>query len=419
MAKVALSLDILFVADPTKDGVIAFGNVYIGEPDTDPEVEVNRKTVTIVQEDGTPVDIDPSAQPLNTGGGGILLYQGSPVTVLVDGEYSLKINDKYGSQIYYDPLQNSQATISLSGGKIINGSFEAITADEPDDWVITRTGTGEIQSDITEAGNGLASLRFKSIDALGAGTSESTPFDVDASEGADVGFMLLATGALTRNLVQMTWIDINANDISTVDVIDITTDSPLVWTTYDIRSPVAPDNAVQGRLTVAGMYVAGGAMVGEAWFDGVRINDNSANLGNVITADNTVVLENKTINDGEYTGTQNGFVGDVDGNATTAGTIAGQGALATQDTVGAGDIDANAVGSTEINDGSVRFSNEIAGVSSDYDFTFTTLNPVVLMPAGIYLGVASVPNGANIDGIFYIEFLINGAMEGQEKLFCK
>lgn len=79
------------------------GSVYVGDVDKDPEIEANRKTVTITQEDGTQVPIAPQGQPLLTGAGGYITYQGSPVTVKTDGNYSIKVLDKQGSQVYYFP----------------------------------------------------------------------------------------------------------------------------------------------------------------------------------------------------------------------------------------------------------------------------------------------------------------------------
>lgn len=76
------------------------GYIYVGIVDTDPEVVINQKPISVQQEDGNIVVV---AQPLRTGAGGVPTYNGSPVTILVDGNYSLKITDSLNAQVYYVP----------------------------------------------------------------------------------------------------------------------------------------------------------------------------------------------------------------------------------------------------------------------------------------------------------------------------
>ena len=90
-----------YYGDPNQSRPIFNGSVYIGMPDTDPEVEVNRLPVTLKQEDGTLVPIAISAQPLVTGSGGYITYDSGSPEVLVDGNYSIKVLDSQGNQEYY------------------------------------------------------------------------------------------------------------------------------------------------------------------------------------------------------------------------------------------------------------------------------------------------------------------------------
>lgn len=87
-----------YFPDPTKGKPVSLGYIYVGEPDTDPEVVINQKQVTAVQEDGTEVAI---TQPIRTSAGGVPVYNGSPVSLYVKGDYSLKILDSGESQVYY------------------------------------------------------------------------------------------------------------------------------------------------------------------------------------------------------------------------------------------------------------------------------------------------------------------------------
>ena len=83
---------------------IALGSIYVGQPDLDPEIVGNQKTLSVQQEDGTIVAV---TQPIYTNAGGVPVYSGSPVTLLVEGTYSLKILDSSDAQVYYVPSTTS------------------------------------------------------------------------------------------------------------------------------------------------------------------------------------------------------------------------------------------------------------------------------------------------------------------------
>ena len=90
-----------FVANPysyysnrNKTGPLYNGEIYVGNPDTDPTIPANQKQVTAKQEDGTQV---PIAQPVSTNSGGYAVDSaGNPVVLLVDGNYSIRVNDRLG-----------------------------------------------------------------------------------------------------------------------------------------------------------------------------------------------------------------------------------------------------------------------------------------------------------------------------------
>lgn len=80
---------------------VANGTVYIGEVDLDPTILANRKTVYLIQEDGTEVPIAPAAQPLTLSAGGVVTYLGSPVQVQTDDAYSITVLDSLDVEVYY------------------------------------------------------------------------------------------------------------------------------------------------------------------------------------------------------------------------------------------------------------------------------------------------------------------------------
>lgn len=93
-----ITFPIGYYPDPTKGKPLAGGQLYIGEVDLDPIT--NQKTITALQENGSQVAI---SQPVTLSAGGTPEYNGSPVTLYVAGDYSMKVLDKNDSQVYYIP----------------------------------------------------------------------------------------------------------------------------------------------------------------------------------------------------------------------------------------------------------------------------------------------------------------------------
>lgn len=89
-----------YMPEPDRSGAIGNGYIYVGIPDLDPTVVANQKQITVQQEDGTLVEV---SQPLRTNSGGVPVYQGSPVTLLVSGDYSILIQSSSTAQKYYVP----------------------------------------------------------------------------------------------------------------------------------------------------------------------------------------------------------------------------------------------------------------------------------------------------------------------------
>lgn len=91
-----INWEILYIPDPVKGRPLWNGQIFVGEPDLDPET--SPKQLNIVQETGAVV---PVSQPFVLSAGGVPVYNGSPVRLDVDGNYSIRIRDKNGAQTYY------------------------------------------------------------------------------------------------------------------------------------------------------------------------------------------------------------------------------------------------------------------------------------------------------------------------------
>lgn len=102
---------------------VGAGSLYIGDVDTDPEIVGNQKTVQALLENGT---LQTLTQPITLSAGGVPLYNGSPVSLYVSGDYSLKVNDINGAQVYYvpsTPTAIATGNVVLGGDLTVGGSF--------------------------------------------------------------------------------------------------------------------------------------------------------------------------------------------------------------------------------------------------------------------------------------------------------
>lgn len=108
MALAKIELGPIYMPNPSIGRPISGAQIFIGTIDLDPEIVGNQKQVSVQEEDGT---ITAVSQPILTGQGGVPLYQGSPVIIVVDGDYSMKVLDSGGSQIYYVPKALDGATL--------------------------------------------------------------------------------------------------------------------------------------------------------------------------------------------------------------------------------------------------------------------------------------------------------------------
>ncbi len=277
MAEAPLSLDIEYFPDPTRGRPVFNGSVYVGVPDTDPEILANRVNVVAVQENGVRVNIPPSQQPLLTGAGGVVLYQGSPVVILVGDTVSVKVLDNLGQQVYYVPFANETAEVNVNEGVLIpNGSFENDSqfSGIPDNWTLQPGANGFIQLDGLNSAHGLKSLKFTSTDATGGGTATTLEkFNVLENDKLDIRFSYESSAVDTLNKVQVVWYDASSSVISTTDVLNEGAANPLTWTGY-IISVTAPANAVQAELVLTGVDGAGTTVIGTTSFDDVSADFN-------------------------------------------------------------------------------------------------------------------------------------------------
>lgn len=206
-----------YFPDPTKGRPVFNGSIYVGEPDTDPTIPSNQKSISVIEEDGTVV---PVSQPVNTGAGGVPLYNGSPVQLQVDGEYSLAVLNGSGSQVYY----------LASGFKNILSS--EVLYNQGDAGAVDRTVESKLQESVSvkdfgAVGDGVTDDAVAIQAAIDANSGKTITLDgsyaisdtiyltrgtrllgvgnVDAWSGRTTGSKIITTGVGTARV----WTDVN------------------------------------------------------------------------------------------------------------------------------------------------------------------------------------------------------------------
>ena len=115
MANSIVKLPTGYFPDPDRGRPLWNAKIYIGEPDLDPRIFANQKTVTGRREDGTEIAL---AQPIRTNNGGVPIDGSSNVVVLlVDGAYSMAVDDRQDNQKYYfdNVLEGAPVTFDILG----------------------------------------------------------------------------------------------------------------------------------------------------------------------------------------------------------------------------------------------------------------------------------------------------------------
>ena len=107
-----------YYPDPTRNKPVCLGYIYVGEPNTDPEVLINRKVVNMTGSCVCPNEGTEISQPIRTSAGGIAVFKGDPVVLHTAGNYSIKVLNSKMEQVYYDG--NAKFNANGSNGDVAN-----------------------------------------------------------------------------------------------------------------------------------------------------------------------------------------------------------------------------------------------------------------------------------------------------------
>ena len=100
MANAIVRLPVGYFPDPDKGSPLWNAKIWVGEPDLNPaDIPTNQKQVTGRQESGAEI---PLLQPIRTNSGGVPVdANGDVVVLLVDGAYSMRVDDRQDNDKYY------------------------------------------------------------------------------------------------------------------------------------------------------------------------------------------------------------------------------------------------------------------------------------------------------------------------------
>lgn len=228
---------------------IGVGSLYIGDVDTDPVIVGNQKTVSALQENG---DLTVISQPITLSAGGIPLYNGSPVSLYVDGSYSLKVLDASGAQIYYVP-----STPGVVFDSLIVGDWPTNTNIAQFDGARGLEDSGEPMTNVglldkSREWSGQQNSNEAALNSSGLETN----WDLDAAQ--------CAVFVMNENSTIMNPTNMNAGGTYVLRIVQAAGLYGLSWdTVYQFGTkvtPVAP--AADGDVVIVTFYTDGTTMYG-------------------------------------------------------------------------------------------------------------------------------------------------------------
>lgn len=171
-----VELGFQYFNDPDRSRAIWNGYIYVGEPNTDPaDIPSNLKAIEVRTADGNTLSVN---QPLRTNSGGNPEYNGEPVQILTEGNYSLLVQDKLQRDKFYlrnslsgspeasEDLTELVSIESLQVGEVYSVLGGLTKGDRGDaKWLCTSTNTNET-SLVSATDQVLGSTTVKWLDGI-------------------------------------------------------------------------------------------------------------------------------------------------------------------------------------------------------------------------------------------------------------
>ena len=254
-----------YFPDPDNGYPVGLGFVYIGTINLDPTIEANRVTVYLIEENGNQVTILPAAQPLELGAGGVVLYNGSPVQVMVDGNYSMTVQDSNSVQKYYfadSAVPDYAAQIQDSGFTYLTSVAGTNTITASVTPSLTAYAVGQVFHGI--AANTNAGETTLNINSRGAATVLLNGAACTGGEfTADLPFFVMCTST-TPNTFEI--VSPSFNSVART-LLDQTTQSDMLQTGLGVSAVgyTLVTQATQALMRSTGLGFSADTYLGGAW----------------------------------------------------------------------------------------------------------------------------------------------------------
>lgn len=123
MAIIDINLPYNSLLDPATGEPMFNAQIFIGEVDQDPEQ--NPKQVQLRNQGGAFVNI---SQPIRTNAAGVPIYNGNPVQLFVDGDYSSRIKNQFGVTVFTSWSSSDENADSLRASNNLSDVDSVATA---------------------------------------------------------------------------------------------------------------------------------------------------------------------------------------------------------------------------------------------------------------------------------------------------
>lgn len=176
-----------YFPDPEIGRPIFNGKIYVGVIDLNPRIASNQLDVTGIQESGAEVSI---AQPIRTSQGGVPVDDdGNIVTLLVDGAYSMAIDDRNDNQKYYFANVSSGAPVTFDDTPVFYRSTLTIAIADED----LTLGQSVITGGYTTENDGGGAQYV--VVAGGTGTDDGLSY-IDKTDGSGLQLEFIYNGSI-------------------------------------------------------------------------------------------------------------------------------------------------------------------------------------------------------------------------------
>lgn len=217
----------------------------------------------------------------------VILDSAGRATIWLSGDYKVTVHTSADVLVYTEDNINPTTSENEDSFNLVdNGSFEDNTLGDdktPDGWTLTEYSGATVSLDSTDQNHGLKSMKFVSTGSGGGNIIQDEFFRCSPNADIHVTFLMKASVADIRTLVEIVWYDSAQSEISTTSILDDSSTNPTSWT-QKYGSATPPSTARFAKLRMYGCHPSD-ATSGTVWFDGVMVHQRDGLLHGNTTGD--------------------------------------------------------------------------------------------------------------------------------------